>query len=326
MRDKKYIIILSSILLCTTIAIGGFKLFFKCNENTEKWQKNKEDNQPYKANPQIAYQNEIEHKLTVTAKPKKLTYTESTNINKEEIETKIKHQQERLQTIEMRANKKRQQIEESYSRRLTELETRINATMTSLESQEKEALAEFNQKLKHKIANTKKSISTESYITTSGHLVGYSESEKKCETKVVGNPAQEYKDKQQQLIEIKNNSLAEYKQELINIESKKQYDLNQIDKWEKLQKSYVYCAIRDIKEKQKPEIRGLVTGIMYSKSTPSAIIGGRKIIHKGDTIHGVKIIEIYKDKVLFKKDNISWAQSIQESPAPYWTQNQKSDL
>ena len=319
----KNVNILNSILLCAIITIGGFKLFFQCNENIEKGQKNKGDNQSFKANPQIAYQNEMEHKLTVTAKPEKLTYIESTNTNKEEIETRIKHQQERLQTIEMRANQKRKQIEECYSRRLKELETRKNATLTSIESQ---AWAKYNQKLKHKTATTEESISTESYVTTNGYLIGYGKSEKKCETNVVGNPAREYADKQQQLTKIKNDSLAEYNQELINIENKRQYDLTQIDKWEKLQKSYVYCAIRDIKEESKPEIRGLVTGIMYSKNSPSAIIGHRKIIHEGDTIYGVKVIEIYKDKILFKKDNTSWTQSIQESPAPYWTQNKKSNL
>jgi len=50
-----------------------------------------------------------------------------------------------------------------------------------------------------------------------------------------------------------------------------------------------------------------VTGIIYSEDKPSAILGGR-IIHEGDTHHGVTIVKIHKDKVEFKAKNRRWTQ------------------
>jgi hypothetical protein len=63
--------------------------------------------------------------------------------------------------------------------------------------------------------------------------------------------------------------------------------------------------------------RGLITGIMCTEEYSSAIIDG-EIVREGDTIHGVKVVKIYKDKVEFEKGSKRWAQHPQEQPTDVW--------
>ncbi len=60
----------------------------------------------------------------------------------------------------------------------------------------------------------------------------------------------------------------------------------------------------------------LVTGILYSNDKPSAVIGNR-IAYEGDTLQGINVVKIYKDKVEFEKDGKRWIQSIEDKPATY---------
>ena len=54
---------------------------------------------------------------------------------------------------------------------------------------------------------------------------------------------------------------------------------------------------------------GLLASILYSARVSSVVIDGR-ILHKGDTIHGVKIVGINKDTVEFAKDDQKWQQAV----------------
>jgi hypothetical protein len=65
--------------------------------------------------------------------------------------------------------------------------------------------------------------------------------------------------------------------------------------------------------------RGLITGIMCTEEHSSAVIDG-EIVREGDTIHGVKVVKIYKDRVEFEKGSKRWAQHPQEQPTNVWAQ------
>lgn len=72
---------------------------------------------------------------------------------------------------------------------------------------------------------------------------------------------------------------------------------------------------------------GMVTGIVHPEpdscgvaKAPSAIVGVQ-IVHAGDTIYGVKVVEISRDRVEFEKDGKRWSQRIQEEPNPAWTES-----
>ena len=43
-----------------------------------------------------------------------------------------------------------------------------------------------------------------------------------------------------------------------------------------------------------------------------------KSFAKVTTIHGVKVVKIYKDRVEFEKDSKRWAQHAQEQPTDVW--------
>jgi hypothetical protein len=70
----------------------------------------------------------------------------------------------------------------------------------------------------------------------------------------------------------------------------------------------------DNTDKSESEILGLVTGICYSKDKPSAVINNKTIVYEGDTIDGVTIVKIYKDKVEFTKNGRRCVQKIIRLP------------
>ena len=62
---------------------------------------------------------------------------------------------------------------------------------------------------------------------------------------------------------------------------------------------------------------GVVTGIGYAEEGSSAVIC-YEIVHEGDTIHGVKVVKIHRDKVEFEKNGKKWAQGVREKRNRYW--------
>ena len=72
--------------------------------------------------------------------------------------------------------------------------------------------------------------------------------------------------------------------------------------------------IYDNTTKSESETFGLVTGICYSRDKASAVINNKTIVYEGDTIDGVTIVKIYKDKVEFTKNGKNWALKIIRFP------------
>jgi len=64
---------------------------------------------------------------------------------------------------------------------------------------------------------------------------------------------------------------------------------------------------------------GLITGIVYTEEKPSALIDG-EIVHEGDTIQGVQVVKIHRDRIEFKKKWKSWTQQTREQPSSAWPQ------
>ena len=72
--------------------------------------------------------------------------------------------------------------------------------------------------------------------------------------------------------------------------------------------------INDNTTKSESETFGLVTGICYSRDKASAVINNKTIVYEGDTIDGVTIVKIHKDKVEFTKNGKNWALKIIRFP------------
>ena len=62
---------------------------------------------------------------------------------------------------------------------------------------------------------------------------------------------------------------------------------------------------------------GVVVGIICSTENPTALINN-EIVHEGDTINGVRVIEISRDKIQFEKNSSVWTQKVLEKPNPAW--------
>ena len=93
------------------------------------------------------------------------------------------------------------------------------------------------------------------------------------------------------------------------LQGRKLYKLAMLE--EKLREGYVPVAI--------PETPVLVRGILYSETKASAILGDkRRIVYEEDTIQGVTIVKIHKDKVEFVKNGQRWTQRVGQTPKAHW--------
>ncbi len=63
--------------------------------------------------------------------------------------------------------------------------------------------------------------------------------------------------------------------------------------------------------------KGLVTGIVRSEDTSTAVVG-TQVVREGETIHGVTIVKIYDDRVEFEKGGQRWTQTLNQPPGPQW--------
>lgn len=67
--------------------------------------------------------------------------------------------------------------------------------------------------------------------------------------------------------------------------------------------------------------KGFVSAIVVSEDNPSAVINDT-VVHEGDTIDGVTVVKIHKDRVAFEMKGtnaiIRWTQKIGEAPIEYW--------
>jgi len=69
---------------------------------------------------------------------------------------------------------------------------------------------------------------------------------------------------------------------------------------------------------ERPEPRfGVVTAILYCEDSPTVLIEDQ-MLHKGDVIHEVQVIDIKIDTVQFDKQGEQWEQKVQEPAKPEW--------
>ncbi len=62
---------------------------------------------------------------------------------------------------------------------------------------------------------------------------------------------------------------------------------------------------------------GVITGIIYAEEKSSATING-KVVHEAETIDGVKVVKIYRDKVEFEENKNRWTQRVWQQPNHAW--------
>jgi len=129
---------------------------------------------------------------------------------------------------------------------------------------------------------------------------------------VRGNPSQEYANTRRQIAEVTNNTLSRCKLDLVQLQRRTQYELEQVDKWKTRAKNRVSSI-----DKPKPVTPGRITAIISSDNSFGAMVG-TEFVREGDTIDGIKIVKISKDKVEFEKNGKRWTQGWEETPGPEW--------
>jgi hypothetical protein len=83
-------------------------------------------------------------------------------------------------------------------------------------------------------------------------------------------------------------------------------------------REYSLLAPQSQSKKIKAETQvGVVKGITYSPLSPCALIN-ETIVHPGDTIHKVTVVQIQNDAVMFAKGNLIWLQKVLDPPNPAW--------
>lgn len=63
--------------------------------------------------------------------------------------------------------------------------------------------------------------------------------------------------------------------------------------------------------------KGAIIGILFNKAAPTALINN-SLVHEGDTIGGVKVVQIGPRKIQFEKDGKMWVQGVGGKPNALW--------
>jgi predicted transcriptional regulator len=87
----------------------------------------------------------------------------------------------------------------------------------------------------------------------------------------------------------------------------------------KLKKSYLSTTFLSARKESIPKTTGFIRGIFYSENEPSTVmLDNNSIVQEKHSIHGTKIVKIYKDKVEFAKNGHRWTQKVGEKPSTEW--------
>lgn len=109
----------------------------------------------------------------------------------------------------------------------------------------------------------------------------------------------------------KNDILNRSEFEALNLENQKEYALSaELAELEK-------TLSEEPPTPKSKETYGLLLGIVYSPDKSSAVVDN-KILHEGDSIHGVHVFKIYEGKVVFEKNGNRWEQVVRQTPDTYW--------
>jgi len=63
--------------------------------------------------------------------------------------------------------------------------------------------------------------------------------------------------------------------------------------------------------------RGVIDGIIYSADSASVLIDGQ-ILKEGESIYGVRVVDIDRRIVTFERAGQRWSQRVRERPSEYW--------
>jgi hypothetical protein len=240
------------------------------------------------------------------------------NQSEQERQNQLESQKKEFAEIEKYISRLHREIENDYKGRLIELNQRAQSEIRILEVPDK---AVYYASLSAQAEVAKESLNIDIYgYPTLRYIEDGTERTLRLkdehESYIVfadslKKSPKRFAEAQSQIAERKSRILAQLEWEILNLERQKEYALTVgLVRLEK--------KLREDALKPEPEAtHGVITGILYSADKPSAIVD-RTIVHNGDSIYGVAVIKIYKDKVEFEKNGKKWEQKVQQKPEAYW--------
>lgn len=88
--------------------------------------------------------------------------------------------------------------------------------------------------------------------------------------------------------------------------------------WQVIKNDNLICKLwRHYPRVSKTPPNGMVMGILINGANPVALINN-KLVHEGDALGGVKVIQISPRKIQFEKNGQMWTQAVGEKPASVW--------
>lgn len=236
-----------------------------------------------------------------------------------------KQNQQRFEEIEKYISRQRRDIENYYRGQLVEIKLRAQSEIRLLEVADKALCGSAGSTIYANLAAQAEVAKVVLHIDNYGYRAPWylaAETERMLQLKddfesyddfegSLENSPKRFVVAQSLIAERKNQILAKLEWETLKLEQRKQYALT-------IGLALLEKQLKENVLKPKPEVtHGVVIGILYSSDKPSAIIDN-KIVHELDTIHGVTVVKIYKDKVKFQKNGKRWEQEVQQTPAAYW--------
>jgi hypothetical protein len=211
---------------------------------------------------------------------------------------------EQAEKIERCVAQQRRLLEDYYSNQATELRLRLQGQLAALEVTDRAVCATLAAQAE--VAKSVLQINNYDYgqpgcfgATSYRPLLN------------VEQEAREFAAVQSRLTEKKNDILARFEWGLWDLERQKRYALT-------AGLAELENQLEENSLKAEPEkTRGMITGIVFSAQSPSALIDGQ-IVHEADTVHGVKVVKILTDRIEFGKNGAKWQQKVRQIPEKYW--------
>jgi len=268
----------------------------------------------------------------------------------EQIEQRLKIQEERLVNIEEQVSLKYQQIEDWYSRSLTDLRQLALRKAKQIKLSDRALWVEYAKmseqtpqfdtyfKMNNYIPNAygyfmntttiflrdvetyklRDAFSESFFLSSTADLLldtGF----RKCLIDLANGSAYNpqslsIRREARKLLHLAN----EFASKLTNLNNRKKVKLNALEQWEKYLRADVLRVMSEI-QAEPEKINGIVSAIIYNEKTPLCMINGSdKIFKPGDRAGSITIRNIYTDRVEFTKDGQRWTQEIGEPANAAW--------
>lgn len=88
--------------------------------------------------------------------------------------------------------------------------------------------------------------------------------------------------------------------------------------WQVITTDNLICKLwRQCPQVSKTPPNGMVMGMLINEVNPVALINN-KLVHEGDTLSGVKIVQISAREIQFEKNGKMWTQAVGQKPTAVW--------